>query len=375
MNTLYFDSAATTVPCKEALEAAKNAIGFFGNPSSVHSEGLAAKKIIDSARKSVAAALYCRPEEVVFTGCGSESNNQALFGLAKLRIRRSKRIITTNSEHPSVSAPLSALEGEGFEIIKLATKGGALDIESLERELQGGAAFVSVMLANNETGAKYDIAAVRRAIDKSGCGALLHCDAVQGFLKTGDRRVITRYCDCASVSAHKIGGLKGVGALFVKNGLKMPPFIKGGGQESGFRSGTENTVGIAAFGAAAAAFTPEKLAHISDLYNYTAENLKNSGAEISLNLPETHIDTILSVSVAGVRSEVMLNALSAEGICVSAGSACSARKGPSGALEAFGLTKQQVEGTVRISFGANNTREECDMLAERLTANAKRLKR
>ncbi|MBQ9848316.1 MAG: aminotransferase class V-fold PLP-dependent enzyme [Clostridia bacterium] len=375
MSTLYFDSAATSIPCRQAVEAASAAIAFFGNPSSVHSEGLAAKKIIDSARKSVASALYCKPEEVVFTGCGSESNNQALFGLSKLRARRSKRIITTNSEHPSVSAPLASLEAEGFEIIRLSTKGGAIDISELESELQNGAAFVSIMLANNETGAKYDLASVRRAIDRSGCGALLHCDAVQGFLKTDDRREIAKYCDCASVSAHKIGGFKGVGALFVKNGLKMPPFIKGGGQESGFRSGTENTVGIAAFGAAAEAFNAEKLKHISELYEYTKQLILESGAEIKLNLPEKHICTILSVSVAGVRSEVMLNALSAEGICISAGSACSARKGPSGALEAFGLTKQEIEGTVRISFGADNTREECVMLAERLAVNAKRLKR
>ncbi len=372
---LYFDSAATTAPCNQALEAAKEAISVFGNPSSVHSAGLAAKKLIDSARASVAASLYCKPEEIIFTGCGSESNNQALYGLAELRNRRSRRIITTESEHPSVSGPLALLEEKGFELIKIPTLGGVLDLEALETQLQKGAALVAIMLANNETGAKYDIAAVRKAIEKSGCGALFHCDAVQGYLKTADRREIAKNCDTASLSAHKIGGLKGVGALYVKNGIKLPPFIRGGGQENGLRSGTENVAGIAAFGGAAKAFTAEKLAHIESLYDHTRSLLEQQGDVLSLNIPEQHVKTILSVSLKGVRSEVMLNALSAEGICISAGSACSARKGPSGALTAFGLTKKEIEGTVRISFGAENTREECDLLVQRLVAFGKRLAR
>lgn len=371
---IYFDSAATSAPLASAVNAAKAAFDVYGNPSSVHSAGLAAKKIIDSARKSVANSLYCKPEEIIFTGCGSESNNQAIFGAAKLRARRSKRIITTDSEHPSVLNPLLQLESEGYEIIRIGTKNGILDLVSLENALKDGAAFVTVMLANNETGAKYDIASVRRAIEKSGCGALLHCDAVQGFLKTPNRREIVKNCDLASLSAHKIGGLKGVGALFCKSGIKLPAFIRGGGQENGFRSGTENVAGIAAFGAACDAF-PNEAAHISLLYQRLVALLSEKSEFFKLNIPENHIDTILSVSVKGVRSEVMLNALNASGICISAGSACSARKGPSGALTAYGLTKEETEGTVRISFGTYNTADEVDILAEKLTETAKRLKR
>ena len=374
MSIVYFDSAATTAPLESAKNAAIAAINEYGNPSSLHTAGIKAKRIIDSARKSVADSLYCKPDEVIFTGCGSESNNQAIFGAARLRARRSKRIITTDSEHPSVSNPLKALEAEGFEIIKIPTLNGALDLQSLEKALNDGAAFVSIMLANNETGAKYDISAVRKAIDKSGCGALLHCDAVQGYLKTEDKREISKNCDLASISAHKIGGLKGVGALYCKSGIKLPAFILGGGQESGFRSGTENVSGIAAFAAACEEF-PKRYSKISSLYARLIEKLTTHSELIKLNIPEDHIETVLSVSVIGVRSEVMLNALDLYGICISAGSACSARKGPSGALTAYGLSKQEIEGTVRISLGLENTEEEIDFLAEKLIETTKKLKR
>lgn len=371
---IYFDSAATTAPSQEAIFAAENAFKIFGNPSSVHTAGLNAKKIIDDARKSVALALSCKPDEIVFTSCGSESNNQAIFGMAKLRARRSKRIITTDSEHPSVSAPIKVLEENGWEVVRLSTLGGNFDIAKLEDALSGGAAFVSIMLANNETGAKYNIPAVRKAIDKSGCGALLHCDAVQGFLKIADKREIAKNCDLASVSAHKIGGFKGVGALYVKTGIKLFPFIHGGGQESGYRSGTENVIGIAAFGAACTAFNLKVKEHISSIYAYLTDKLSSLDC-VKLNIPKSHIDTVISMSIKGVRSEVMLNALNTENICISAGSACSARKGISHALAGFGLPKEEIESTVRISIGANNTKEECDILCEKIEEIAKRLKR
>ncbi len=373
MSVIYFDSAATAVLLEESIEAAKSAMSVYGNPSSIHSAGLSAKKIIDSARKSVANSLYCKPDEIIFTSGGSESNNQAIYGCAKLRVRRSKRIITTDSEHPSVSSPLSFLEENGWEIVRIGTKGGVLDIDALENELKLGAAFVTIMLVNNETGAKYDIASVRKAIDRSGCGALLHCDAVQGFLKT-DSREIVKNCDLASISAHKIGAFKGVGALYCKNGIKLPAFIRGGGQESNLRSGTENTIGIASFGAACEAYR-QASAHIPKLYNKLVELLSNSDVGFKLNIPENHVHNILSVSVRGVKSEVMLNALNNLGICISAGSACSARKGVSGTLSAYGLAKEDIDGTVRISIGTNNNMEEIAFLVEKLEETVKKLRR
>ena len=371
---IYFDSAATTKPSEKAVQAAQKAIEIYGNPSSVHSAGLASKKIIDTARKSVSSAIGCQPDEIIFTGSGSESNNQCIFGMAKLRARRSKRILTTDSEHPSVSSPIKVLEDEGWEILRIPTVGGELDLDFAEKALKDGIAFVSVMLANNETGAQYDITALRKLIDKSGCGALLHCDAVQGFLKISDKRLIYKNCDLASISAHKIGGFKGVGAVYCKKGIKLPPFVHGGGQENGLRSGTENVFGIAAFGVACEEFGLEARKHISEIYSYLSERLSENPS-FSLHIPKNHIDTIISVSVLGVRSEVMLNALSTEGICVSAGSACSARKGVSHALGGFGLAKEEIESTIRISIGVHNTKEECDILFEKLTAIASRLKR
>ena len=374
MEMIYFDSAATTVVSKPVIEAVNENINIYGNPSSLHSAGLNAKKIVETARKQVAAALYCKPEEVVFTSCGSESNNQAIFGLAKLRMRRSKRIITTDSEHPSVANPINSLEEQGFEIVRIGTKNGELDLQTLEAELSKGAAFISIMLANNETGAKYDISSVRKLIDKSKSGALLHCDAVQGFLKTDDRKEIAKNCDIASISAHKIGGLKGVGALFIKNGIKLPCFILGGGQEKGLRSGTENVLGVSAFGIACESFDKAVNEHISGIYSYLVSLFEKSEF-VALHIPEKHIDTIISLSVKGVRSEVMLNALNSENICVSAGSACSARKGPSGTLTSFGLTKEEIDSTIRISIGAHNKKEECDYLVEKIEEIAKKLRR
>lgn len=373
MNQLYFDHAATTVVLEGARKAAIDAFDVYGNPSSVHSMGIAAKKIIDNARKTVANSLFCKPEEIIFTGCGSESNNQAILGMSKLRARRSKRVITTDSEHPSVANPIDSLVESGFEIVRISTKDGKLDIAQLENELSKGAAFVSVMLVNNETGAIYDIEAVKRAIDKSGSGALLHCDAVQGYLKT-DMRVISKYCDLASISAHKIGGMKGVGALYCKQSVikNLAPFIRGGGQESGLRSGTENIVGIAAFAEAVNEF-PAYKEEIKAVSEYTRELLEKSDCGFKLNLPENKVDHILSLSIVGAKSEVVLNLLNGYGICISAGSACSARKGHSGTLAAFGLQKNEIDGTVRISFGVGNTKKDAEFLVEKLEEAAKRL--
>lgn len=369
----YFDSAATAPPCGEAVAAAAEAIKEYANPSSLHFAGRAARGIIESARESVARGFGCAPEEVIFTSGGSEGNCQCIFGAAKLRARAAKRIVTTDSEHPSVSEPLALLEKQGFEVVRIPTRGGRLDEAALAKAFSAPVAFASIMLANNETGAVYDIPLVRGYIEKSRCGALLHCDAVQGFLKTDVRGVIRKNCDLASVSAHKVGGLKGVGAVYAKKGVRLPPFVLGGGQERGLRSGTENTPGIAAFGAAVAAFTPEKAAYLSELNEYTRALLSESLPGIRFNLPEKRTGAVLSVSVPGAKSEVMLNALSMRGFCVSAGSACHSKKSVSETLRAFGLSGAELEGALRISFSPNNTKEECALLAEAMGEVCKRL--
>lgn len=362
---LYFDSAATTKPCKEAVEAVTKAYEEYGNPSALHAAGLAAKGMLTTARAQVAKAMRRSPEEVFFTGSGTEATNTAIFGLAEAREKRSKKVITTDSEHSSVEECMKVLESRDFRVVRIPTKGGVLDLGRLEKELEEPVAFLSIMRANNETGALYDISAVRKLLTASGSDAPLHCDNVQGFLKEPGCKVASE-CDLMTVSAHKIGGVKGVGALFVKKGLHIRPYILGGGQENGMRSGTENVAAIAAFGAAAEAKSndKERLPYIQSLRDYTQGRLEEIG--VVCHIPPVRLPNLLHLHLPGIPGSWALNSLSLKNICVSQGSACSARKRGSRALTAFGLDEDAILSSLRISFCENNTKEECDLLCEAL---------
>ncbi len=364
MAEIYFDSAATSIPLSSATDAFLKSAAAYGNPSSLHRAGMGAFALLTDARQDIADTLSVSPEELIFTASGTESNNMAIFGIAETRQRHSRRIVTDDSQHPSVSEPLAQLEKRGFEIVTVGTQNGVLDTDALSKALEIPTSIVCVMQANNETGAHYDLKTVRRIVDRSGSGALIHCDAVQGYLKTEDNNEIKQFCDTASVSAHKVGGFKGVGALYVKKGVRIKPLILGGGQERTLRSGTENVAGICAFAAAAKETACRSLTHEKELFDFTSQRLRElfGDGKIKLNIPPRHTGHILSASVFGVRSEVMLNALSQKGICISAGSACSSKKKGSRVLKSFGLTDKEIECTVRISFGPHNTREECDFL-------------
>ena len=370
---LYFDNAATARPSECALRAANEAFVTFGNPSSLHGAGLAAKRMVDTARAQVAHALRCDAGQIVFVSSGTEANNQALFGLARTRIKRAKQIIASDSEHPSVEEPLKTLESQGFDVVRLRTKDGVLDTEQLKNALQTPTAFVSVMQANNETGAVYDLAEVRRILTASGSDAPLHCDAVQGFLKS-DFDKLTSVCDLVTVSAHKIGGLKGAGALYVGKSIRnLPAYLQGGGQENGLRSGTENVPAIAAFGAAAeeAMQNAQRLPYIASLRTQVIESLQDCG--VRFHIPAHHLPNILHISIDGVLSSWALNLLSAKNICVSAGSACSAREKKKGnrVLTAYGLPQKEIETSLRLSFDVHNTREECALLCDAIKQCAK----
>ncbi|MCH5182579.1 MAG: cysteine desulfurase [Oscillospiraceae bacterium] len=374
MPYLYFDSAATAPPCMEALSAVTTAYEAYGNPSSLHAAGMQARRLVEDGRAGLARAFRCEPRELIFTSSGTESNNQALFGLAKLRGKRARTIISTNSEHPSVENPLRALEEQGFTVKRLSTAGGVLDYDGLKTALvQTPVAFVTMMQANNETGAVYDLPRVKRILEETGSDALLHCDAVQGFLKVeGDR--LSACCDVVTLSAHKIGGVKGAGALYIgKRAHALPPLLLGGGQENGLRSGTENVAAIAAFGAAAAAASGRKdrLPYLASLREEVLRRLQDSG--LLFHLPERHLPNILHLSIPGVPSSWALNFLSERGICVSAGSACSAREKKKGnpVLKAYGLPDQEIETSLRISFCEQNTMEECAVLCDALRDCAK----
>lgn len=366
--SIYFDNAATTCPSQKALCAAEKALGIYGNPSSPHALGIEARRELETARKELASVLGFNAEEVYFTASGSESNNTAVFGIASAQKRRSKTVVSTDSEHPSVDEPLKRLENEGFEVIRLSTKGGNLDLDGLRAALKKPVALVSVMQVNNETGAINDLCAIRQIITESGSGALLHSDAVQGLLKFKTYRQAYRACDAVSFSAHKIHGIRGAGALAVRKGVRVLPQVLGGGQEKGLRSGTENLAAICAFAAAAADYAKnldENLKKIAHLRSLIISELGQKDF-VRFNLPQTGCDGILNLSLLGQKSETLLNALSMKGIYVSASSACSSKKAENRVLKAFGLPKERMESALRIGISHTNSEEEAKTLCNEL---------
>ena len=381
---VYLDNSATTQLSIAAREALDEAADCFGNPSSLHTLGQQSQTLISSARDSILSALGARKGQgtVVFTSCGTEATSLALFGTAYAKSRRdATRILTTDSEHPATHKALEALEADGFEIVKIPTHGGALDMSALEAALDKKIFLASFMLVNNETGALYDLKEAFSKIKKASPNAITHCDAIQGFMRV--RFTPSAICaDLVSVSGHKVHAPKGVGALYISAELlkakKIVPFLRGGGQESGMRSGTENVMGISAFGASVADMSgrreeiSEKLAR---LYEYATQGLQALGVRI--NRPKgASVDHIINVTLPNIKSETMLHHLSADGIFVSSGSACSSHaKTPSGALIAFGLTPHEADCSLRISLSEYNTTEDIDALCASMKSGLERLVR
>lgn len=377
MREIYLDNSATTPLCADAMRVMTEAMELYGNPSSLHSAGLAAQKIVDEARSRIGAALGVRmlkPGQLIFTGSGTEATNLALRGCAYAKTRRSgKRIITTDSEHPATENTLQALAADGFEIVRIRTRGGVLDMAQLEEALDADTFMVTMMLVNNETGALYDVARAFSLAKQRNPEVITHCDAVQGFLKCRFTPM-TLGADLISLSGHKIHGPKGVGALYVSADIlkqkKLSPVIFGGGQEFGFRSGTENVVGIVGFGAAAKRAClklEESINHMAALREYAI--LKLASLDVRLNIPlGTTAPHIINFTLPSIKSETMLHYLSGEGIYVSSGSACSSHsRTPSRALTAFGLPPADADCSIRVSLSADNTEADIDAFIERLS--------
>ena len=386
MNQIYFDNSATTALSDAARRKMNEAMDLFGNPSSLHAAGVAANRLLNEARESLLSSLGVRPSEgasLVFTSCGSEATNLALFGTTHAKSRRiATRIVTTDSEHPSVESCMQRLETEGFEIVRVPTRNGIPDEATLDRVLDKNVFLVSVMMVNNETGAKYDVGKIFRLAKARNPDVITHTDAVQGFLKCKFTPSQIS-ADLVTLSGHKIHAPKGVGALYINKRLitrrAIVPWLLGGGQESGLRSGTENMIGICGFGAAArdgAEHLTENLAKLSELSGYCKDRLSLIG-EIRLNCPAgERAPHILNLTLPGIRSETMLHYLSREGICVSAGSACSSHDShPSASLLAFGLSPKEAECSIRVSFCESNTKEEIDRFIAVLTEGLRTLVR
>lgn len=366
----YFDNAATTQVRPEAAQAALKAMTEeWGNPSSVYQFGGRAAALVKDCRRDVAQALGCQPEEVYFTSCGTESDNWAIRSGVELNRRKGKHIITTAIEHAAVLEPCRELERQGWEVTYLAPdKQGRIDPSQLEAALREDTVLVSMMLVNNELGTVLPVKEAARAIKRSGCPALLHCDAVQGFLKVPFTPKELGV-DLLSISGHKIHAPKGIGALYIKKGLKLPPMIRGGGQESGLRSGTEATGQIAALAAAArlGRETMEAdLEHMAALREETAARLTAQVPGLKV-LVEQGAPHILPVTMPGYKSEVVVRYLSDRGVYLSSGSACHKGK-PSHVFAALKLPKAELDGALRISFSAETGEEDVEALVQALAA-------
>ncbi len=356
---IYLDNSATTRVLPQAAAAVNQALTeTYGNPSSLHMAGIYAERIVTGARETIAASMGARPDEIFFTGGATESNNTAIFGTAKARAKLGNRIVTTAFEHPSVLRCMEELEKQGFEVITLS------DLSKLDEAINDKTILVSMMAVNNETGAQFPIKEAAAAIKRKGAPALLHCDAVQAYgkLPLYPKRM---GIDLMSVSAHKLYGPKGVGALFVAKGVHIKPLIVGGGQESGFRSGTENVPGIAGFGAAVEEIfknSAEIRQKMADLGSYLREKLAKIEG-IFINSPENAVPYICNISLPPLNSETVQHALESREIYVSAGSACSAKShNTSHVLRAMGLSDDRIRSALRISLGIDNTKEEIDKL-------------
>ncbi|MBR4622173.1 MAG: cysteine desulfurase [Ruminococcus sp.] len=359
---IYFDNAATTRPSDAAVEAVCRGLREFGNPSSLHGLGLTAEQNREQARHIIAEALGASDEEIFFTSCATESSNTAIFGAAASLGKRKKKIVTTSVEHPSVEMCCRKLEEEGFTVVRVSPgDDGAVRAGDIVAAVDENTCLVTCMQVNNETGAVIPVEQAFRQIRKKYPQTLLHCDCVQSFMKL-PVRAKTLGADMLSISAHKIHGPKGIGALYVRKGVHIPTRMFGGGQERGFRSGTESVPMIMGFGAACAELSKnisERYQKVSQLHKYLTDRCVENG--IAVNISPEYSPYIASIAVKGLRSEVLLHFLEQKGIYVSSGSACSKGKKSSVTAE-FKIPEELRDSVLRISFCAENTEAEIDEL-------------
>ena len=373
---VYLDNSSTTKPCKAATEKVTAVLtDCFGNPSSLHELGFKAKEEVENARNTIASFLSCDEGEIYFTPSGTTANMTAILGTAKLKKREGRKIITSRLEHPSILKNFELLKEQGCETVILNPDSeGRISLQELSNAVDEDTILVSCMAVNNETGAVQPVEKIKTVIKDNNSNALFHCDAVQAFGKM-DIKPARLGIDLMTMSAHKIHGIKGAGAIYVNSKVRLPAVICGGGQEKGLVSGTEGVPAIAAFGAAVKDIgnINDNLSHVSELNSY----LRNRFEEIdyiSINSPEDALPYILNISVEGVPSQVMLNALSAEGIYVSAGSACS--KGHrSDVLTSMGISSKRIDSAIRISFSKNNTKDDADVVYDAIVKTAGRVRR
>ena len=359
---VYFDYAATTPVRPEAMDAMVRALGSFGNPSSRYEYGRQAAQRVKEDREAIADAFGCAPAELHFTSCGTESDNWAIRRGVEVDRRKGKHIVTTAIEHAAVLETCRDLERQGYEVTYLKpNRAGQITAEQLTAALRPDTVLVSMMLVNNETGAILPVADCVKAVKAHDPAILFHCDAVQGFLKV-DCPLARLGADLIAVSGHKVGAPKGIGALYIKKGVRLRPLLTGGGQEDGLRSGTEATAQIAGFAAAVRANTadPGRLERAAAIKEYTLAALKEALPKLEV-ISAGGAPHICAVSLPGYKSEVVVRVLGDRGVCVSSGSACHKGK-PSHVFAAMNLPKPWLDGALRLSFSPDSTHEEADAL-------------
>ena len=380
---IYLDNAAPTRPSDVARAAVAEALEVYGNPSSRHGAGMEAKKLLEASRESVCAALGLRRlggGELIFTASGSEANSLAILGfdMAKRRTGEGKHpvMIITDGEHPSVDKAALVLESRGWKIVRIPTVGGEMDLNALREAAaeKCTAMLAAFMLVNNETGAIYDVKRAATIVKNANPDAHVHCDGVQAFMKM-KLSPVSLGVHSLTVSAHKIHAPRGAAALYISpetvKKKNIAPTTPGGGQENGFRAGTENLLSIAAFGAACRdgmEHMAERNEYVASLREYFNERIATLAPDgVSVKKPASGVANIANITLPRIKSETMLNFLSGKGICTSAGSACSASSGRlSHALRAFGCSDSEIDSSLRISLSYTNTKEDIDALVAAL---------
>lgn len=378
---VYLDNSATTRPYDHVTkEVTRVMMENYGNPSSLHRMGIDAEKIIKNARRSLALPLGVSPEEIVFTGSGTEADNMAIFGLANAQKRRGNKIITSKVEHPAVLEACKRLSSMGFHVVYIGVNSfGLVNLNELASEIDDNTILISIMHVNNELGTIQPIEGIGK-LKRKHAGIFFHTDAVQSY---GKLALDPQKCsvDLLSLSGHKIHGPKGIGALYIKKGIRIEPLLVGGGQELGIRSGTENVPGISGFGMAAQQASngqSTKMKEIGKLRSHLLDGIKNDIKDCRINSYESSGSSpaILNVSFEGTRGEVLLHMLEQSGIFVSTSSACSSKKrGQSHVLKAAGLSDNQIEGAIRFSFSEMNTLAEMDYTLDQLKRAVSNMRR
>ncbi|MDD7517513.1 cysteine desulfurase family protein [Ruminococcus flavefaciens] len=365
---VYLDNAATTKPCAEAVEAAVAAMtDNYGNPSSLHRVGLNAQLLMDSARKTIADSIGADSGCIYFTSGATESNNLALRGASAAYGRKRKKIVISAVEHASVDETAADLEKKGFEVVRVSPReDGRYYSADFLNACDDDTCLISMMYVNNETGYIMPVKETFTAVKRKYPDIITHTDCVQAYMKL-PVKASTLCADLISLSGHKIHGAKGVGAIYIKKGVRVLPVVTGGKQEKGIRSGTESVPLIAAFGAAAKKLVPtiaERYEKVSGLKAYLLEKLGDIEG-VAVNSPEDGSPYVVNISAGGKRSEIMLHYLESKEVYVSSGSACS--KGQqSGVLGQFGIRDKRADSALRISMTAETTEAELDMFCEAL---------